>query len=180
MPAEYCDHYTSAVNQLKVGARDRNMITHQAEEEEYCQKHGLNRKAMRKTHLYVEDIIRRLQEVGYYVGEKCRLADRRSDLIRNQRKNGKDVDYIRLLKVLFGKNINHLKPTSSSLPVPRILTTSILCPKMKKKRIRMRTTSTHLPRSTFLVCHRTRTTSQGFSKLESSSIHCENLSENCG
>ena len=83
-----------------MGARDAKMITHQKEEEEFCQKHGLNRKAMRKTHLYVEDIMRRLNEVGYWVGAKCRLADRRSDLLKNQRKRGKDVDYVRLLKVL--------------------------------------------------------------------------------
>ena len=55
---------------------------------------------MRKTHLYVEDIMRRLIEVGYFVGEKCRLVDYRNDLLKYQRENGKNMDHIRLLKFI--------------------------------------------------------------------------------
>ena len=55
---------------------------------------------MRKTHLYVEDIYRRLIEVGYFVGEKKRLVDRRHDLLKDRRGDASDTDSIRLLKFI--------------------------------------------------------------------------------
>ena len=99
MPEEYCEHYTSAVNQLKSRPRDHRIIQDQEEEAEFCRSMGLNRKAMRKTHLYVEDILRRLVDCGYFVGEKSKLANLRHDLLKRKRTNGKDIDYIRLMKL---------------------------------------------------------------------------------
>ena len=101
MPEEYCEHYTSAVNQLKSRPRDQKIIQDQEEEAEFCRSMGLNRKAMRKTHLYVEDILRRLVDCGYFVGEKAKLANLRHGLLKRKRTNGKDIDYIRLMKLGF-------------------------------------------------------------------------------
>ena len=104
MVPDYCENYTRAEHQLKRRPRNdeagNRLIREQREEEEFCRQQGLNRKAMRKTHLYVEDIMRRLIEVGYFVGEKCRLVDYRNDLLKYQRENGKNMDHIRLLKFI--------------------------------------------------------------------------------
>ena len=119
MPEEYCEHYTSAVNQLKSRPRDQKIIQDQEEEAEFCRSMGLNRKAMRKTHLYVEDILRRLVDCGYFVGEKSKLANVRHDLLKKKRTNGKDIDHIRLMKLGFLNFQHEIEPSFLSQNNPK-------------------------------------------------------------
>lgn len=83
MPPDYCDNYRARRHrfpQMLHRNREGRMLTDQNQEIIWTQKHGLNAKALREVHVLAEDIIRRLTDRGYFLGDTTSLMDRRQDL----------------------------------------------------------------------------------------------------
>ena len=85
MPDEYQNNYRSRKHRFPrvfSGSSDRRLLTDTEAEMAWTQKHGVNMKALREVHVLAEDIIRRMSERGYYLGEHTSLLERRPDLQR--------------------------------------------------------------------------------------------------
>ena len=79
--------------------RDKQLLEDVEKEKAWCQDYGLNTKALRQSHLYVHDIIRRLRDMGYQLGDDEIDLDEFSKLHRS-RAGQEKVDQTRLLKFI--------------------------------------------------------------------------------
>ena len=91
MPIDYCQNFRSRKHRFPLIPHSNNnrekILTDFEKEHNWTQSKGLNAKALREVHVLVEDILRRLQDAGYHVGEKIALIDRRADLRKHQEKD---------------------------------------------------------------------------------------------
>ena len=102
MPMDFKANYFMKKHRLPHLAhrnRDKQLLTHQLQERGWCQDYGLNTKALRQAHLYVHDIIRRLRDMGYQLGDDEIDLDEFSRLHRSRAGQAK-VDQTRLLKFI--------------------------------------------------------------------------------
>ena len=73
MPVDYRENYQLKKHRLpnlKGRFVDKQIIHNLKVEQEWTQQVGLNMKALRQAHLYVEDILRRLGELGFTLGNE--------------------------------------------------------------------------------------------------------------
>ena len=105
MPEDYKvdGHFKRRIRRTRFLKKDRNQPIHTREQKEieWCKSHGINHKAMRETHIMVDDILRRLVDLGYYAGDKGHVEDLRLDLKKACSVKGVDY-YYDMLKIVIG------------------------------------------------------------------------------
>ena len=77
MPADYCENYRSKAHKYPNFNRTNNSrITNSNDERNWTQRYGLNAKALREVHVLIEDIIRRLNDRGYFLGDEKEISSK--------------------------------------------------------------------------------------------------------